>query len=88
MEEGHIVDMILNDQLEANAEKLHGYLGVLLDHRRAITNHKIKPLITTMNRDAKMLKKLLAGTANGRIHGWGCQRSDFRRRGEDRRSDR
>jgi len=28
MEEGHIVDMIANDQLEANAEKLHGYLGV------------------------------------------------------------
>ena len=28
MEEGHIVDMIPNDQLEANAEKLHGYLGV------------------------------------------------------------
>ena len=28
MEEGHIVDMIPNDQLEANMEKLHGYLGV------------------------------------------------------------
>ena len=28
MEEGNIVDMIPNDQLEANAEKLHGYLGV------------------------------------------------------------
>jgi len=28
MEEGHIVDMIPNDQLEANAERLHGYLGV------------------------------------------------------------
>ena len=28
MEEGHIVEMIPNDQLEANAEKLHGYLGV------------------------------------------------------------
>ncbi len=28
MEEGHIVDMIPNDQLEANMEKLHEYLGV------------------------------------------------------------
>jgi branched-chain amino acid transport system ATP-binding protein len=28
MEEGHIVDMIPNDQLDANMEKLHGYLGV------------------------------------------------------------
>jgi len=28
MEEGHIVDMIPNDQLEANMDKLHGYLGV------------------------------------------------------------
>ncbi|MGF7210304.1 branched-chain amino acid transport system ATP-binding protein [Skermanella aerolata] len=28
MEEGNIVDMIPNDQLEANTEKLHGYLGV------------------------------------------------------------
>ena len=28
MEEGNIVDMIPNDQLDANMEKLHGYLGV------------------------------------------------------------
>ena len=28
MEEGTIVDMIPNDQLDANMEKLHGYLGV------------------------------------------------------------
>src|SRR4051812_44108321 len=28
MEEGHIVDMIPNDRLEANMDKLHGYLGV------------------------------------------------------------
>jgi branched-chain amino acid transport system ATP-binding protein len=28
MEEGNIVDMIPNDQLDANIEKLHGYLGV------------------------------------------------------------
>ncbi|HSK40159.1 MAG TPA: ABC transporter ATP-binding protein [Arenibaculum sp.] len=28
MEEGHIVDMIPNDQLEANMAKLHEYLGV------------------------------------------------------------
>jgi len=28
MEEGHVVDMILNDQLNANMEKLHEYLGV------------------------------------------------------------
>ena len=28
MEEGHIVDMIPNDQLEANMDKLHEYLGV------------------------------------------------------------
>jgi branched-chain amino acid transport system ATP-binding protein len=28
MEEGHIVDMIPNDQLEANMHKLHEYLGV------------------------------------------------------------
>src|SRR3954466_5242867 len=28
IEEGHTVDMIPNDQLEANAERLHGYLGV------------------------------------------------------------
>jgi branched-chain amino acid transport system ATP-binding protein len=28
MEEGHIVDMIPNDRLEANMEKLHEYLGV------------------------------------------------------------
>ena len=28
MEEGHIVDMIPNDQLDANMEKLHEYLGV------------------------------------------------------------
>ena len=28
MEEGNIVDMIPNDQLEANMGKLHGYLGV------------------------------------------------------------
>ena len=28
MEEGNIVDMIPNDQLEANMDKLHGYLGV------------------------------------------------------------
>ena len=28
MEEGHVVDMIRNDQLEANMDKLHTYLGV------------------------------------------------------------
>ncbi|HET8728969.1 MAG TPA: ABC transporter ATP-binding protein [Alphaproteobacteria bacterium] len=28
MEDGHMVDMIPNDQLDANMEKLHGYLGV------------------------------------------------------------
>jgi branched-chain amino acid transport system ATP-binding protein len=28
MEEGNIVDMIPNDQLEANMGKLHEYLGV------------------------------------------------------------
>ena len=28
MEEGHVVDMIPNDQLAANSEKLHAYLGV------------------------------------------------------------
>ncbi len=28
MEEGHVVDMIPNDQLEANMDKLHTYLGV------------------------------------------------------------
>jgi branched-chain amino acid transport system ATP-binding protein len=28
MEEGHIVDMIPNDQLESNMDKLHEYLGV------------------------------------------------------------
>ncbi len=28
MEEGHVVDMIPNDQLAANMEKLHDYLGV------------------------------------------------------------
>ncbi|NYZ12802.1 ABC transporter ATP-binding protein [Azospirillum sp. RWY-5-1] len=28
MEEGHVVDMIPNDQLAANSEKLHTYLGV------------------------------------------------------------
>ena len=28
MEEGNIVDMIPNDQLEANMDKLHEYLGV------------------------------------------------------------
>ncbi|WP_372441640.1 hypothetical protein [Azospirillum argentinense] len=28
MEEGHVVDMIPNDQLHANMDKLHTYLGV------------------------------------------------------------
>ncbi|KAA0570418.1 ABC transporter ATP-binding protein, partial [Azospirillum sp. Sh1] len=28
MEEGHVVDMIPNDQLDANMDKLHTYLGV------------------------------------------------------------
>eukprot|EP01012_Entosiphon_sulcatum_P052412 TRINITY_DN7203_c0_g1_i1.p1 TRINITY_DN7203_c0_g1~~TRINITY_DN7203_c0_g1_i1.p1 ORF type:complete len:241 (-),score=68.52 TRINITY_DN7203_c0_g1_i1:118-840(-) len=28
MEEGHVVDMVPNDQLEANMDKLHAYLGV------------------------------------------------------------
>jgi branched-chain amino acid transport system ATP-binding protein len=28
MEHGHIVDMIANDELEANMDKLHEYLGV------------------------------------------------------------
>ena len=28
MEEGHVVDMIRNDELEANMDKLHTYLGV------------------------------------------------------------
>ncbi|MBY6266192.1 ABC transporter ATP-binding protein, partial [Azospirillum sp. 412522] len=27
-EEGHVVDMIPNDQLHANMDKLHTYLGV------------------------------------------------------------